>query len=286
MSSHYEKQESEPKTKQDPTLSKGDVYTYLCLRLGLSKPAARQYLNALAEYFAITLGHGLAIELPNIGSLKLKYKSFYKIAFAMHPRLRRLVNTVRPAYTTYLKNNGIDQISNHVKDTLQKYALRKKPIQADRSLLDHPIQRSFLKYLQNDLIWDQDWEHPLTNQVIAAEQVRAALSKYRQLNILSYQLLFLVWLGTGHRQIKLKYYQINEQELYVEWTRAVNNILLLLLFPELDPKLLEGFTTEENDVLSRSRKFSTAESSERHGVYRASRNPHYQPGGLEKYFAP
>jgi len=266
-------------------VSRGELYEYISRRVGVSQATAKECLTALGEYTAIKLGAGLKVSLPGIGVLnrvKVKQRSVLKLSTSSV--LSTYLSLARPLAQDYFLKHGrkpptrLTQFDRWINQKGEAYLaqISKNPISLKWF---NPVHYSLLAYLQSSFIWGHSWEHPISHETYSPELIRTKLLAYKHIDLVSYQKLFLVWVNLKDRRPRAKRFGWSEESLYEGWKKALNGVLLLLLFPELDPIL--GETLILQDVRSGSRKTSTRTSSECNGVHRANRVHNILPRGPE-----
>lgn len=266
-------------------VSRGELYEYISRRVGVSQATAKECLTALGEYTAIKLGAGLKVSLPGIGVLqRVKVKQRASLKLSTSSVLSTYLALARPLKQDYFLKHGrtpparLTQFDRWINQKGATYLA-----QISRNPLSlkwfNPVHYSLLAYLQSTFIWGHPWSHPISHETYPAELIRSKLLAYKHIDLESYQKLFLVWVNLKDRRPRAKQFGWSEQSLYDGWKKALNGVLLLLLFPELDPIL--GETLILQDVRPGSRKSSPRTSSERNGVHRANRVHNLLPGSSQ-----
>ena len=99
------------------------------------------------------------------------------------------------------------------------------------------VQESFLNYLRNDFVYENDWTHPGTNEIFEHLSIRKAIVSYSQLDREGYTALWALW-NNQHSRAELSLsFDFSPSSLSRRWKRAVNTVLLILRYPHLEPEL-------------------------------------------------
>lgn len=100
------------------------------------------------------------------------------------------------------------------------------------------VRKHFAKYLREGFIEKHDWVHPTTGYVFTHSEILQHLETYKALSPKYYNALYSHWLGLSPRRISERFL-VSQSTLKRRWQKAVNDLLLLLLFPQLTPDDLD-----------------------------------------------
>jgi nucleoid DNA-binding protein len=254
-------------------VSRGELYQYLSKRVGISKATAKDCLTALSEYTAIQLGEGLKVTLPGIGVLsRTKVNQRARLKITTGSVLSKYLSLARPLKREYFLKHGLKpptrltQFDRWINQAGTAYLAQvsKNPLSTKWF---NTVHFSLLAYLQSSFIWGHVWVHPISHETFSADLIKTKLVAYQHIDLDSYQKLFLVWINLNDRHRTAESFGWSEQVLYEGWKKALNGLLLLLLFPELDPILGEILI---QDVRPRPRESGSGTRSKRHGLYRTT----------------
>ena len=107
-----------------------------------------------------------------------------------------------------------------------------------RESLPHPVRQSLLEYFRHRFSLRQDWKHPFTNEVYEHRRVREVLERYKHLNPENYRALWMLWTTQAPRSYIAEAFYVSGSTLRRRWDDAIDVLLFMLLFPELQPDVV------------------------------------------------
>lgn len=99
------------------------------------------------------------------------------------------------------------------------------------------IRKSFLDYLKKEFCHGEDWKHPISNQYYSFDLIKETLKEYKKGYPENYSLLWALWTTQKTRVILAEQYKLSPSSVQRRWYDAIDCILLMLQFPELEPDI-------------------------------------------------
>ena len=122
---------------------------------------------------------------------------------------------------------------------LQQRANReRKPPEGRAISSTNIVRKDFVKYLKDRFVLEEDWVHPTTGYVFTHQEIKDHLVKYKDISPKYYNALYSHWLGLNPQEISERFL-VSQSTLKRRWQKAVNDLLLLLIFPQLTPEDLD-----------------------------------------------
>lgn len=103
----------------------------------------------------------------------------------------------------------------------------------------HLVRKSFLHYLKNDFPYGVDWIHPSSKEVWSSEQIKDTLVRVKRLNPENYKVLWALWMTKETNEFIARRLCYSTTVIKKKWEKAINAVMILLLYPDLDDELLD-----------------------------------------------
>jgi nucleoid DNA-binding protein len=222
---------------------------YLEERLGINTELAKRIVWALREYILLTLSDTGHLTLRGLGTFSL----------SLNDKRRRIKFTASDELYKYLddvsRTTGKKLITSDVQNRVQNAILRKfNKLKKELPIKNAPLSNtqsnvvrlSFLKYLQQEFPYNQNWEHPISKTVYSYSEVMKAVTIYQRLcsdNL--YVVLWALWVSISARMKIAKYFNLSPGALKLRWERGVDSILFIITHPELHPSNLKILLNKE-----------------------------------------
>lgn len=98
----------------------------------------------------------------------------------------------------------------------------------------HLVRNSLLYYLINDFPYGKDWVHPITYESYKCSCIKTALLILKELNPERYKILWALWATRKTVSSLSNRFYCSVQTIKRQWERAIDSLILLLFFPELN----------------------------------------------------
>lgn len=98
------------------------------------------------------------------------------------------------------------------------------------------VRKSFLEYLRREFPYKKDWKHPSSGHVFKHEEIKSVLKDYMKMDSKSYRVLWYLWTTQGTRAFVAEMVNFSSPTVKRMWNRSINTLMLMLLFPELQPE--------------------------------------------------
>lgn len=100
------------------------------------------------------------------------------------------------------------------------------------------VRKSFLLYLKTGFPYQIDWVHPSTEESYSHSLIKKKLEAYKHLSPSGYKALYVLWTTQASRSFVADRLFRSGSTIRRIWDRSIDTILVLLLFPELDPEVI------------------------------------------------
>ena len=97
------------------------------------------------------------------------------------------------------------------------------------------VRRSFLNYLRTEFPYKENWTHPV-GHVIKHALILKTLKDYMQMDHVGYKALWYLWTCQGTRSFIAVQLNHSSTTIKRRWDQSVDRVMLMLLFPELQPE--------------------------------------------------
>ncbi len=97
------------------------------------------------------------------------------------------------------------------------------------------VRTSFINYLRSSFPYGKHWEHP-SGVVFTHALIKEKLEKYKMLNRGNYKALWCLWTTQQTRAFIAENFNFSGSSIKRRWNRAIDTLLVMLLFPELEPQ--------------------------------------------------
>jgi nucleoid DNA-binding protein len=227
--------------------TKADITAYMRDRLGISVEQAGRYMQALAEYITISLSQDNEVLLAKLGKLIVKRGQRNTIKFRPSPTLVDYIAATQRNNFEMAILDYIQEESNNEKTKQHKINQRLVTWKRINTTFDrYPMTRynllpyHLLAYLQRDFPYKRDWKHPLSGEVHPWEQIKEKILIYRNMDINGYMVLYTMWICIDDRKARLARWDISNETLTYQLQKALDAILFMLCFPELEPENIKS----------------------------------------------
>lgn len=210
-------------------------------------------IRAYSTFVLLELYQGHTIHLPLLGKLTPKKGRTANADFRPSNRLKRFLylnkdvdlRSIIEGYKTYLqdpsKKEVLEKHHTYSHEVIKKTSINVKYKDLKRYLKQEDALRiHFLRYLQKEFIHELPWRHPYRKEeVYSHDRIKKKIIWYRSLDPDGYALLYSLWLGVGKRNTVLKELHLTPQEVEELIHEVLNSLLLLIIYPDLEPEGLE-----------------------------------------------
>lgn len=101
------------------------------------------------------------------------------------------------------------------------------------------VRNSLLTYIKEDFPYKKNWKHPVTNEEYTSATIHNKLLQLKTLNPQAYRALWVLFTTSANRSFVACRLLISTSTLRRIWDRGLDTLLLMLVFDDLDPGLLE-----------------------------------------------
>jgi len=101
------------------------------------------------------------------------------------------------------------------------------------------VRNSFIKYLRTEFGYGCDWTHPITGVVFKHSLIKEKLQEYMKYNEEYYSCLWALWTTRQSRAKIASYFHHSASTIKRRWKAAIDIIMIMLLYPELNANLLD-----------------------------------------------
>lgn len=98
----------------------------------------------------------------------------------------------------------------------------------------HVVRKHFLEYLKNDFPYGYDWVHPVTRHHWTNDQIKKTLLRLKDITSENYKVLWALWTTRETTKFLADRFSYSPSVIKKKWERAINLVMTLLYYPELD----------------------------------------------------
>lgn len=106
------------------------------------------------------------------------------------------------------------------------------------------VRSSFLQYLKTEFPYSMDWSHPVTKTTYSCESIKQKLEALKVCNPQTYKALWALWTTRATRAFLAERLNYSGSTIRRLWDRGIDTVLLMLLYPDLDPGIFQLYDTE------------------------------------------
>lgn len=221
-------------------------------KCGLSKSMSKRVLQELIDFICLNLASNKdnVIFLPRLGFFYLEeVKDKYVVNYQSSSYIENLLNSsfentkdFKEELTAYVSEgvkenlNGLSLSSPQEESKFKPGEVSLAPVSRPKNTPDK-VRSSFLNYLQVEFVYGDSWEHPITKEVYDKEQIQKALSIYKNYAPSLYNALRFLWVSQYNRATIARHFNVSSSSIRRTWNKAIDSIILIILYPELDPNI-------------------------------------------------
>jgi len=97
------------------------------------------------------------------------------------------------------------------------------------------VRQSLLNYIKHEFPYQKDWQHPVTKDSFSSDQIEKCLEKFKGFNRQAYKALYILITTNASRSFVAGRMLVSTSTLRRIWDNAIDILLLMLMFPSLDP---------------------------------------------------
>lgn len=212
-------------------LGQDSLLNFLRAKRGLPKSVSRQVVNDLVDFIICSLCQQNRVHIPGLGSFTRTPDSRYgaRLKFRPTSKVKAIIR------------QGMDEqhqsVLNYIEEDMDVAPPSPPPneLGKDRPNGENMIRSSFLYYLRSGFPYGKDWEHPLTGSLFSQQLIKDKLEFYKEYYPENYNLLYALWTNQQSREKLATQYKYSASTIQRRWNDAINCVLALILFPELEP---------------------------------------------------
>jgi len=227
-------------------LRQKDLLNYIKLKRGIAKSVAKAIIEDYSDFLICSLCEQNRVHIPSLGSFVTVQSPRYGLRIKFRPT-NKLKHIVKGLEDIKEKNKSITRFmleGDYEKEEDIPISPTAEELGRDKEGGENYVRRSFINYLKEDLPYGRDWEHPISGDLISQQLIKEKLEFYREENPEGYYLLWSLWTSQNTREGMATKHNYSSSSVQRRWNEAINTILTLILFPELEPKVPMELQTE------------------------------------------
>lgn len=220
-------------------LRQDDLLTYIKLKRGIAKSVAKSIIKDYSDFIVCSLCEQDRVHIPGLGSFVTIPSSRYGMRIKFRPthKFKRIIKGLEDPEDHYSPVTKLIWRESHDNEKDIPISPTAEELGRDKEGGENIIRRSFINYLKEDLPYGKDWKHPLSENLVSQQLIKEKLEFYRQDNPEGYYLLWSLWTSQNTREGVAIKHNYSSSSVQRRWNEAINTLLTLILFPELEPKV-------------------------------------------------
>lgn len=225
-----------------------DFLKYVQKKRGVSQAITKQILKDFTEFVIYSLLEQHKVHLQELGSLQAVPSNRYGLRIKFRPaqklkNLIRGIDSLGKSYNPILKFLHQEEGSSDFEPSISPTPEELGRIKENG---ENIVRKSFLTYLREQLPYGKDWQHPITKELFSHQLVRERLEFFRKNYPENFSILWGLWTNQKSRRTLSKHHCFSANTVQRRWDASIDNILTLLLFPDLEPSI--PFELDENHL--------------------------------------
>jgi len=233
-------------------VSKRDLAAAIQSIEGLTATQAKRLVSIVFEHIALLLAEGKTVDLMGFGKI---YAYYVKPRKGTHPKKGHEIDvpaSVRVKITTSsrLKRILAQEINRFAciyegdhetyKDKEIDYKLPKavnvEEYKKEKKTSPHLISSSLFNYLKTDFVNGEPWIHPTKGTVYSSKLIEEKLLIVRKARPECYKVLYAMWTTNTGKLLMAEKFFISQSTIKRRADTAINTLLLLIMYPNLEPE--------------------------------------------------
>lgn len=214
------------------------LLNHLQHKLGLEPKLASKVVQSLREYFLVQLSSGEDLIIRGLGKFKLRAGNRRRIAYTASEEVYKLLTSLEKTGKMRVPVSDLEKIVvARLKQKTAKIEQETRFVLAKRDYSQ--VQTSLLLYLYRDFKYQLPWKHPATKVEYSHADIVKALLILKEFDPQGYLIVWIVWVSVKSRARLAKRLNLNYEQLYTKWLKAVDTLLLVIAYPQLTPTNLD-----------------------------------------------
>lgn len=241
-------------TKDDNLVKQQELVKLIATKHDLSESRAKQILTDTCNYILISLINSPnEVILPRLGTFKVDEDSeltfkpshfastfctkFIDKSDTAEDLLKEIDSLVNDSYA----EEDLGFTLSEEEEIVELEAKGLYPAESKSKSINQPdlVRSSFAKYLKEGFPHELSWTHPCSSRklVFSHELIKSKLEAYKLLNRGNYRALWCLYTTGQSRAFIADHFNFSGSSIKRRWNRAIDCIMIMLMFPELEPEV-------------------------------------------------
>ncbi len=231
------------------TVSKNELAEALVRVEGITYTQAKRIITLLIEQTTLILAEGKVIDLMGFAKI---YGKYVKERVGSHPKTKEPIMidpTVRlkVEVSSKLKRVLGTEINRFkaIEDTgevpeTEAYKLMYPAQESTANTMSknspNRVRQSMQDYLKYEFVESMPWVHPVTGEMYSHQLIGDKLKVLKKAKPECYKAIYAMWTTNISKTIIADKYYCSQSTIKRRWDSGISTLLLLVLYPELEPE--------------------------------------------------
>ena len=228
-------------------VSQEALFKYLQQKRGISQSLSKMLVKDIVDFIVCSLCLKDKVGVADLGTFTLIPNPNYgaRIKYRPHRKLKEIVKSYILEKRQKVSDKDEEDLVTFTEEedypiTEWKVDLSSEDIGHKEGVKGNIVRRSLLLYLKKEFPHGEDWKHPVSNHFYSFDLIKEKLEFYRNNCPENYSLLWSLWLSQRSRIVLAEQYKLSASSVNRKWSDAIDCILNLIQFPELEPEVISS----------------------------------------------